>query len=106
MKENQPTTDIREIRILPWNQCFYGEFVYKMISLPTYDLNQSNVLGIDPGINNWLTCVSNVGTSIIIDTKHLKSMNQYYNKRVSTLEIFNKSNYLKDAKKFYVDYDT
>ncbi|MEH2447051.1 MAG: transposase [Nostoc sp.] len=64
------------------------------------------MLGIDPGINNWLTCVSNVGTSFIIDDKHLKSMNQYYNKRVSTLEIFNKSNYLKDAKKVYVDYDT
>ncbi|MEI1374989.1 MULTISPECIES: transposase [unclassified Nostoc] len=77
-----------------------------MISPPTYDLNQSNVLGIDPGINNWLTCVLNVGTSFIIDGKHFKSMNQYYNKRVSTLKIFNKCNYLKDAKKIYVDYDT
>ncbi|MEZ2248946.1 RNA-guided endonuclease InsQ/TnpB family protein [Microcoleus sp.] len=42
-------------------------------------------LGIDHGIDNWLTCVSNSGTSFIIDGKHLKSINQWYNKRVATL---------------------
>lgn len=44
------------------------------------------MLGIDSGINNWLTCISNVGTSIIIDGKHLKSVNRWYNKQVSTLK--------------------
>jgi IS605 OrfB family transposase len=44
------------------------------------------VLGIDHGINNWLTCVSNVGTSFIVDGKHLKALNQWYNKRVATLK--------------------
>jgi IS605 OrfB family transposase len=43
-------------------------------------------LGIDHGLNNWLTCVSNIGTSFIIDGKHLKSLNQWYNKRVSVLK--------------------
>ncbi|WP_363269496.1 hypothetical protein [Okeania sp. SIO2B3] len=37
-------------------------------------------------VNNWLTCVSNVGTSLIVDAKHLKSMNCWYNKQVSTLK--------------------
>jgi IS605 OrfB family transposase len=36
-------------------------------------------------MDNWLTCVSNVGTSFIVDGKHLKSINQGYNKRVAFL---------------------
>jgi IS605 OrfB family transposase len=36
-------------------------------------------------MDNWLTCVSNVGTSFIIDGRHLKSINQGYNKRVASL---------------------
>ncbi|AFY50165.1 transposase, IS605 OrfB family, central region [Nostoc sp. PCC 7524] len=85
MPSNLKWEDIKELRILPRNRCFYAEFVY-----PTEDvksqLNKSRVLGIDHGIDNWLTCVSNVGTSFIIDGKHLKSLNQWYNKRVATLK--------------------
>jgi transposase len=44
------------------------------------------VLGIDPGINNWLTCLSNARTSFIIDGRHVKSLNQNYNKRVAKLK--------------------
>ena len=40
-------------------------------------------MGIDPGVSNWLTCVSNFGTSFIIDGKHLKSVNQWYNKSIA-----------------------
>jgi IS605 OrfB family transposase len=87
MPSNLKYEDIREIRILPRNHCFYAEFVYKMPSISQLSIvNKENVLGIDPGINNWLTCVSTVGTSLIIDGKHLKSMNQNYNKRISTLK--------------------
>jgi putative transposase len=46
----------------------------------------NNALAIDPGINNWLGCFSNVGTSFIIDGRKVKSLNQWYNKRVSTLK--------------------
>ena len=35
---------------------------------------------------NWLNCVSNVGTSFIIDGKHLKSKNQSYNKQIATIK--------------------
>ncbi len=86
MPTNLKFSDIREIRILPRNQCFYAEFVYKMPDAQKPIVNKENVLGIDPGINNWLTCVSNVGTSFIIDGKHLKSLNQNYNRRISTLK--------------------
>jgi len=76
---------IREFRILPRNGCFYVEFVYKLEPIES-DVNPNFVLGIDPGLNNWLTCISNVGTSFIIDGKHLKSLNQFYNKQVSTIK--------------------
>jgi putative transposase len=85
MPSNLKFSDIREVRILPRNQCFYAEFVYRMPDVESPIVNKENVLGIDPGINNWLTCVSNVGTSFIIDGKHLKSLNQNYNRRISTL---------------------
>jgi transposase len=43
-------------------------------------------LGIDPGLNTWLTCVSNVGTSFLVDGKHIKLINRWYNKQVSTIK--------------------
>jgi len=46
----------------------------------------SKVLGIDHGLNNWLTCVSNIGTSFIVDGLHLKSINQWYNKSVAKIK--------------------
>ncbi len=77
--------NLRGIRILPRNGCFYVEFVYKIEAI-NIDVNMHYVLGIDPGLNNWLTCVSNIGTSFIVDGLHLKSLNQWYNKRISVLK--------------------
>jgi transposase len=59
--------------------------VYKYHSANT-DIDTSRSLNIDPGLNNCLTCVSNVGTSFIVDGLRLKSPHQGYNKRVSTLK--------------------
>ncbi|MEG3844039.1 transposase [Microcoleus sp. herbarium14] len=85
MPSNLDYKEIREIRILPRNGQFNAEFVYK-IQPVVVDLDASKALGIDPGLNNWLTCVSNVGTSLIVDGLHLKSLNQWYNKRVATIK--------------------
>ncbi len=85
MPSNLDFADIKELRILPRNKYFYFEFVYKK-DIETTKLNQDNVLGIDPGLVNWLTCVSNVCTSFIVDGKHIKSMNRWYNKQVSTIK--------------------
>ena len=85
LPSNLKFADIKELRILPRNKCFYFEFVYKKkIEQPR--LNQGNALTIDPGLNNWLTCVSNVGTSFIVDGLHIKSMNRWYNKQLSTIK--------------------
>lgn len=85
MPRNLKYQNIKEYRILPRNNEFYLELVYKIADIKT-DVDVSNVLSIDHGLNNWLTCVSNVGTSFLIDGRKLKSMNQWFNKRVSVLK--------------------
>ena len=86
MPTNLQFADIKELRILPRNQCFYAEFIYEFEVAPELSLNAQYALAIDPGINNWLSCVSNTGTSFIVDGRKVKSLNQWYNKRVSTIK--------------------
>ena len=78
--------DIKELRILPRNRCFYVELVYEQKPVNVVKLDPSKVLGIDHGVGNWLTCVSNVGTSFIVDGLKLKSVNQWYNKQIATIK--------------------
>jgi IS605 OrfB family transposase len=85
MPANLDFKSIREVRILPRNRCFYAEFVYQQ-TINVVELDKSKVLGIDHGLNNWLTCVSNIGTSFIVDGLHLKSLNQWYNKSVAKIK--------------------
>lgn len=82
MPSNLDFEAIREVRILPRNGCFYAEFVYPVVVEKTV-LDRTKCLGLDPGLNNWLTGVSNAGTSFIIDGRHLKSVNQWYNKQTA-----------------------
>jgi putative transposase len=84
MPSNLDFNAIRQVRVVPRNGCFYAEYVYGLSSVNS-DLDPVKVLGIDHGLNNWLTCVSNVGTSFIVDGLKLKSLNQGYNKRVAKL---------------------
>ena len=76
---------IKELRIVPKNKHFYIEFVYP-VTCEVRLLDKTQALGIDPGLNNWLTCVSTQGTGFIVDGLHLKSMNQWYNKTISRLQ--------------------
>ena len=72
---------IKEIRIIPKQHSRYFEiqYIYKVEEVQR-ELNKENVLGIDLGIDNLCTCVTNAGASFIIDGRKLKSINQYYNK--------------------------
>jgi len=85
MPTNLKFEDIREFRILPRNKEFYLELIYRTEPVQV-DVDFNRALGIDHGIDNWLTCVSNVGTSFILDGRHLKSLNRWYNKRVATIK--------------------
>jgi putative transposase len=84
MPSNLDFKAIREYRILPRNGCFYLELIYKTENIQA-NVDPAKCLAIDHGIDNWLTGISNAGTSFIIDGKHLKSLNQGYNKRVASL---------------------
>ena len=72
---------IKEIRIMPKQHSRYFEiqYIYEVEEVQR-ELNKENALGIDLGIDNLCTCVTNAGASFIIDGRKLKSINQYYNK--------------------------
>ena len=78
---------IKEIRIIPKQHSRYFEiqYIYKVEEVQR-ELNKENALGIDLGINNLCTCVTNNGASFIIDGRKLKSINQYYNKTNAKLQ--------------------
>ncbi len=78
-------SQIKEVRIIPRNNCFYAEFVYQ-VKVFASKLNPRLALSVDPGLNNWLTCVSNLGKSFILNGRKVKSQNQWYNKKVATLK--------------------
>ena len=86
---------IKEIRIIPKANARFFEIQY------TYEaeciqrnLNTSNALAIDLGINNLVTAVSSTGESFIIDGRRLKSINQWFNKENARLQgIKDKQNF-------------
>ena len=78
---------IKEIRIIPKQHSRYFEIQYMYeVEEVQRELNKENGLGIDLGIDNLCTCVSNNGDSFIIDGRKLKSINQYYNKTNAKLQ--------------------
>lgn len=84
---------IQQVRIVPKNGHYLIEVVYKK---EIKELKQDNkrYASIDLGLNNLATVGSNVIKPVIINGKPLKSINQYYNKKLAKL----KSN-LKEHKK-------
>ena len=78
---------IKEIRIIPkqYSRYFEIQYIYEVEEVQR-ELNKNNVLGIDLGIDNLCTCVTNTGASFIIDGRKLKSINQYYNKTNAKLQ--------------------
>ena len=77
---------VKELQIVPRAGYFDAVWICEGKPAPVFDLDSDKVLSIDPGLDNWLTCVSNIGTSFILDGKHLKSLNQWYNKRIATIK--------------------
>lgn len=73
---------IREVRIFPRNRCFYVEWIYQR-EVEAHRLDPLNALGIDPGVKNWLTCVSSQGDSFIIDGKRPNFWNHTLNREVA-----------------------
>lgn len=79
---------IHQLRIIPdkYGEYFKVEFSYSYEENKEYEGNTNISLGIDIGISNLATCITNIGNSFIIDGKYLKSINVLYNKRISQLK--------------------
>ena len=95
---------IKEIRIIPkFNARFFEiQYTYE-IQEEDIELNTSNALAIDLGVNNLCTCVTNIGKSFIIDGKKLKSINQFFNKQNARLQsIKDKQNIKRQTKQQYL----
>ena len=73
-----------QIRFVPKGSCYVMDVVYE-IDVPDPIQNISKrIASIDIGVDNLVTMVNNIGVQpIIINGRGIKSINQYYNKRVS-----------------------
>lgn len=76
---------VKEVRILPVSggKTFKIQYVF-VVEQEDQKLNKDNVLGIDLGVSNFATCVTKE-TSFIVDGRKIKSINQWWNKRVAKL---------------------
>ena len=75
---------LTQIRVVPCSNNVYKiELIFDCVvtdNLP----NNDKYLSIDLGINNFATITTNIGTKpILLNGKDLKSINQYYNKKIS-----------------------
>lgn len=86
---NTTVDNLQQVRIIPKYQHFVIEVVYKK-EVSNEKLTHDNVLGIDLGLNNLATLVSNQPdvNPMLINGRPLKSINQYFNKKKSKLMSF------------------
>lgn len=77
---------VRELQIVPRAGYFDAVWICEAPPVAPVALDPDKSLAIDHGIDNWLTCVDSEGHSFIVDGKHLKSVNQWYNKRVASIK--------------------
>lgn len=71
------------VRFVPKNGIIILEIIYeKQINI--IENKNNNILGVDFGVDNFITMSNNVGKNpILIKGKIIKSINQYYNKSLS-----------------------
>ena len=88
LPERLKDCQLKELRLIPRNGQVPIEYVHESLTeqAPSCSLEVTGVLGIDHGINNWLTCVSSNANPFIIDGHKLKSWNQWFNKRKAFLQ--------------------
>ncbi|MBR0288366.1 MAG: transposase [Selenomonadaceae bacterium] len=78
---------IKEVKIIPLykGRAFKIAYCYE-VDEKNLQLNRENSLAIDIGLNNLATCVTNFGTSFIIDGRKIKHINRNWNKRRAYLQ--------------------
>lgn len=76
--------NVCQVRIVPNSNHFIIEVVYKKQETLIKEYN-GNWMGIDLGMNNLATCITNK-SSTIFNGKPLKSINHFYNKKKAKLQ--------------------
>lgn len=78
----------KQIQVIPYGSC-YKICIYYVIEVPEKETYNSKYLAIDLGVDNLATLTNNIGLqSIIVNGKILKSINQYYNKKIGKLRSY------------------
>lgn len=77
----------QQVRIIPNATCYILEVVYNK-EVNDLHLNENNFISLDLGLNNYVSAISNVEQSFIINGKIIKSFNQWYNKKKAKLMSF------------------
>lgn len=77
----------QQVRIVPNATCYIIEVVYNKEEIDL-KLNENNFISLDLGLNNYVSAISNVDSSFIINGKIMKSYNQWFNKRKAKLMSF------------------
>lgn len=91
---------LQQVRIVPRGSIYVIEVVYKK-EVPDVIRQENRVVGIDLGLDNFVTMVNNIGeTPFVINGRGIKSINQYYNKQKAYFQsILKKQNGLDWSKK-------
>ena len=88
-----------QVRFIPKGSCYVMEIVYET-EIPDTKENNNRIASIDLGVNNLVTMANNIGLNpIIINGKGIKSINQYYNKRLAKEKSLLKTRHGKDWSK-------
>lgn len=78
-------TKLMQLRFVPKNGEYIMEVVYQ-IDVPDIEDKSERIASIDLGIDNLMTITTNCGVKpLVINGKPLKSINQYYNKKISEM---------------------
>jgi len=90
---------IIQVRFIPRGSCYVMEIVYET-EIPDVKVESNRIVSIDLGVDNLVTMTNNIGLNpIIINGKGIKSINQYYNKRLAKEKSLLKIRHGKDWSK-------
>ncbi len=85
-----------QVRFVPRGSCYVMEIVYET-EIPDEKIESNRIASIDLGVDNLVTMTNNIGLNpIIINGKGIKSINQYYNKRLAKEKSLLKIRHNKD----------
>ncbi len=87
---------IIQVRFIPRGSCYVMEIVYET-EIPDVKVESNRIASVDLGVDNLVTMTNNIGLNpIIINGKGIKSINQYYNKRLAKEKSLLKIRHHKD----------